>query len=118
MTPVRFKQDGHRLADIIKKYKDKLLLVVFVANWCKPCQRLLNWVLPDVANQAGKEVAICLVNLQKREGDEAARTHKVPNVPTTLFFRGGKEIRRIQGFVEAKDILRSIKCYQKKEASH
>jgi len=53
MTAEQIEQGGRTLADLIKAYKDRLFMAVFYAEWCTPCRRLLNEVLPAVAKLAG-----------------------------------------------------------------
>ena len=113
MTAEQIEQGGRTLADLIKAYKDKLFMAVFYAEWCTPCRRLLNEVLLAVAKLAGKGVVICPINVGEARNYTASREHKAMNVPSTLFFRGGEEIRRITGFVKSKAIVREINCYQK-----
>jgi thioredoxin 1 len=110
------EQGKRTLANLIKAYEDKLLIVVFYVRWCKPCRRLLA-ALPIIAQQAGEKLAICPINVEETQNYYASREHKATNVPITLFFQKGREICRIPGLVETEDLLHRINCYQKKKAT-
>lgn len=116
MVAEQIEQGKRTLADLIEAYKDKLFLAVFYAEWCDPCRRLLKEVLPAVA-KAGKGVVICPIDVGEAGNYTASRRHRATSVPSTLFFRGGEEIRRITGFVKSKDLVREINCFQKKKAN-
>jgi len=104
------KQDGRTLADLVKAYKDKLLMIVFYAEWCKPCTSLIKYVLPAVAKQAGEGVAICLLDIKEDENYFAYKDYKSRHIPLTVFFREGKEIERIIGMKEVKAEV-AVKAY-------
>lgn len=111
------KQEGRALADLVEAYKDKILMIVFHAGWCPPCRRLLSEVLPTVAKQAGEGVAICLADVQAACNHDVPSKHRVKNVPATLFFSRGREVRRITGLEEPEEFLHAVNCHQKKKAN-
>ena len=117
MAAEEIKQEGRKLSDIIRAYEDKLLIIVFYAEWCKPCRRLLDWVLPSVSSLVGKEVVICPINVGESQNYHASREYKAKDVPTSLFFRKEREISRISGLAKVEDFFHKIKCHQKKEST-
>ena len=117
MIAEQIEQGGRTLADLIRAYEKKLFMAVFYAEWCSPCRRLLKEVLPIVAKLAGKGVVICPIDVGETRNYTASREHKSTNVPTTLFFWGGKEIDRIRGMAKSDDFLYKINCYQKKKTN-
>ena len=68
------------------------VLVDFWAPWCGPCRALT----PAIQNLA-RDYKVCQVNIDNNPG--LAGRYRVNAVPTLLVFRGGQEVRRIEGAV-------------------
>jgi len=114
MAAEKVEQGKRTIAELVRAYKDKLLLIVFYARWCKPCTKLLNLELPTVAQEATDETAICPVDVQESGNYYDSRKFKAEKVPVTLFFRRGEEVSRISGLAKAQTILSRIKGYTQK----
>ena len=112
MAAKRVEQEDRTLADLVEAYKDKLLIIVFYARWCKPCRKLINLVLPTVAKRSGERVVICPINVEGDENYFAFKKLGATHIPATLFFREGREISRISGIAKSKVFIHVIKCYQ------
>ena len=88
------------------------LVCDFGASWCGPCK-----MLEPVLKKLEKECPdIVFVNVDIDENEELSEAHKVQYVPTVLFVRKGRVLRRTVGLEsyevlsrEAKRLLRPAK---------
>lgn len=72
----------------------ELMLVDFWAEWCGPCQ-MLGPVIERLAEEYEGRAVVGKVNTDEQE--ELAMRYAVMNIPTVIFFKGGKEIDRKVG---------------------
>ena len=82
-------------------------LPVVVDVWspgCGPCQ-LLEPIVMDLAGEYAGRVKVAELNAA--EAGRTAARHGVMGTPTVLFFRRGREVERVVGFVGAR-YLREI----------
>lgn len=86
--------------------KDRNLLVDFYADWCGPC-RMLSPIIEELSN----EIEIYKVNVDKRE--DIAAANGVMTIPTLVFYKNGKEEKRLIGYQDKNDILNEIKKINK-----
>lgn len=70
------------------------VMVDFWAPWCGPCLRLAP-LIEEFASQCGDKVKVCKLNVE--DSSTAAQTYSIRNLPTLLFFKGGKETYRYVG---------------------
>jgi thioredoxin 2 len=80
---------------------DVPVLVDFYADWCGPCKMMA----PFVDELARQHVGTALV--AKLDTDRAQRTaggFGIRGIPTTIVFKGGKEVDRRVGAVQKRDL--------------
>jgi thioredoxin len=80
---------------------DVHVLVDFYADWCGPCKMMA----PFVDELARQHVGSALV--AKLDTDRAQRTaggFGIRGIPTTIVFKGGKEVDRRVGAVTKRDL--------------
>ena len=84
--------------------KDGLTLVDFYADWCGPCQ-MLTPILEEL-----KDINIIKIDIEKFP--DLANSYAVMSIPTLIFFKDGKEVKKEIGFrnkEEIEEIINSVK---------
>ena len=88
--------------------KDKILLVDFWAEWCKPC-KMLTPILEKLDEEI-KEVEFVEINVD--ENRTLADNYSIGSIPTLLILKNGEVINKIVGFkpevVIKNEILKTI----------
>ena len=88
---------------------NKKVLVDVYTDWCGWCKKLDRDVYSDTRVAAAlKDVIPVKVNAEKG-GEDVARRYNVEGFPTILFVNAsGEVVKRIDGYVDADDMLRTI----------
>ena len=81
--------------------KKEITLIDFYADWCGPC-RALAPVLEEISNM-NNNYSIGKVNVDDER--ELATKFNVRSIPTLIFFKEGKEIDRVVGYIPKEEIL-------------
>ncbi|MBL8759290.1 MAG: thioredoxin family protein [Phycisphaerae bacterium] len=76
-----------------------VLLVKATASWCGPCRVMDRETFAAEPVAAAIRAAGLAAHVDIDQYPEAARAWGVQGVPTTIVFRGGKEIGRVEGFL-------------------
>ena len=71
------------------------VLVDFWAAWCGPC-RMAAPVLEELSETYKDKVLVVKINID--ENPASPQKYGVMSIPTTILFKGGKEIGRQVGF--------------------
>src|SRR5690348_3911691 len=79
------------------------VLVDFWAPWCGPC-RMMAPVLDRTAAQRATELRVAKVNTD--EQPQLAGRFGIRSIPTLILFRGGRELARQSGAVDAAKLSR------------
>ena len=99
--------EGMMLADkaaydkILEESNNKLVVIDFTATWCPPCQMIGPKFVALSEDAAYKDKAIykkCDVDANK----EASEAAGIQCMPTFKFYKGGKEVDKLEGANEAK----------------
>ncbi len=85
--------------------KSGVTLVDFYADWCGPC-KMITPHLEAVAKELDGKASIIKIDVDKAQ--RVASTYQVTSIPTLILFHNGKEVDRIVGVRNAKDIKEFI----------
>lgn len=72
---------------------DKLAIVEFSADWCMPCKALK----PVLTKLSEEDTDVIIGTLDVDDNPDISIKYNIRNVPTTIFFKNGKEIHKIVG---------------------
>lgn len=92
----------------------RILLVDVYTDWCGWCKKLDREVFGDArVSEAARGLIAVRVNAEKG-GETVAQRYDVQGYPTVLFLDGsGKIVKRIDGYVDATEMLRIISALPK-----
>jgi thioredoxin 1 len=71
------------------------VLVDFWAEWCGPC-RMAGPILEELSEDYKDKVLVMKLNVD--QNPTSSQKYSVMSIPTTVLFKGGKEIGRQVGF--------------------
>lgn len=81
------------------------VLVDFWAEWCGPC-RMLTPVIEQLAAEYDGKVKIFKLNVDQHVA--SAAKFNIMNIPTLLFFKGGREVDRVVGVAPKEALARKL----------
>ena len=84
---------------------DVPILVDFYATWCGPCQ-MMSKILEQVNTDLNGQLRIMKIDTDKYP--QIASTHHIQALPTLVLFKGGKPVDRIEGVLQAPQLIDRI----------
>ncbi|MEM1577613.1 MAG: thioredoxin [Candidatus Pacearchaeota archaeon] len=89
--------------DVLKKSKQKTILIDFYADWCMPC-RILKPIIESIEKEfEDKNIEFLKINIDKNRN--LALAFNILSIPTIILLRNGKEISRIVGALPKEEII-------------
>ena len=79
-------------------------VVDFFATWCGPC-KMISPIIEKLANDITN---VKFVKIDVDKHDELARIYGIMSIPTLIFFKDGKEVKRHVGFINEDKIKEII----------
>lgn len=71
------------------------VMVDFWAVWCGPC-RLAEPIIEELSDLNAGKLVVAKLDVDKNP--KVAEKYGVMSIPTTILFKGGKEVDRVVGF--------------------
>jgi thioredoxin len=84
---------------------DVPVLVDFYADWCGPCQ-MMTPILQQVNLQLKDKLRIVKIDTEKYQN--LASHYQISALPTLLLFKEGQPVERIEGVVQASQLVRHL----------
>eukprot|EP00899_Mesostigma_viride_P002630 jgi/Mesvir1/12368/Mv00551-RA.1 len=84
---------------------DKPLLIDFYATWCGPCQ-MMSPILAEVNERMKDQLQVVKIDTEKYPA--IASRYRVTALPTLILFQGGQPINRLEGALDANDLVRWV----------
>ncbi|HAR64018.1 MAG: thioredoxin [Candidatus Margulisiibacteriota bacterium] len=84
---------------------DKPVMVDFWAPWCGPC-RMIAPVVEGIANEY--EAKLKAAKLNTDDNSTTAAEYGITGIPCLVFFKDGKEVERLVGFLPKEHIEKKV----------
>lgn len=86
-------------------HSDRPVLVDFYATWCGPCQMMAPILEQVNAQLKGK---LKVVKIDSDRYPQIASRYEIQALPTLVLFKGGQPAERIEGVLEAEQLVQRL----------
>lgn len=83
--------------------KDKIVLVDFWAEWCKPCE-----LLSPILDEFGKKHKVTIHKINVEDNEKLAKKYGIFSLPTIKCFKEGKITGEIVGFYPKEKMFKKL----------
>ncbi|MBD2312443.1 thioredoxin [Desertifilum sp. FACHB-1129] len=101
------KREFNSFEDLLS-LSDLPMLVDFYATWCGPC-KMMSPILDQV--QAQLKGKLRVVKIDSDNYPQLASTYGIQAYPTLILFKGGKPVERIEGVVQAPQLVQRLQSF-------
>ena len=92
-------------ADVIDASNTTPVMVVFWAEWCRPCHMLAPTVAEIAAAYSGR---LKVVKVNVDENNSLSGKFNIRGIPTLLIFKGGQVVDQLVGARPKDDITKAV----------
>ena len=85
---------------------DKLVLVDFYAEWCKPC-KVQAPIVKEIEGEMSDKVKLIKINIEQNK--EIAAQYKIKTVPTIMILKNAKIVYKKIGAHSKSDLIKILK---------
>uniref|UniRef100_A0ACD5GYG9 Thioredoxin n=1 Tax=Desertifilum tharense IPPAS B-1220 TaxID=1781255 RepID=A0ACD5GYG9_9CYAN len=101
------KREFNSFEDLLS-LSDLPMLVDFYATWCGTC-KMMSPILDQV--QAQLKGKLRVVKIDSDNYPQLASTYGIQAYPTLILFKGGKPVERIEGVVQAPQLVQRLQSF-------
>lgn len=116
-SKLNYFEGTYEEAVALAKKEDKLLFMDAYTSWCGWCKELdkRTFSNKNLADYMNSHFVILKMDMESTAGVPLAKKFNVNAYPTLLFINEKEKVsHRIEGFLEAKEMLEEVKLAQKK----
>ena len=93
-------------ADLQEFMGQPMAVLVFTSPWCASCKKTVSSV-DALSNELGNRVAFGVCDISRNPNTPSLL--QAFSVPTVIVFRNGEQVKKVQGSLSEKALLRMVK---------
>jgi thioredoxin 1 len=83
------------ISELVFRDYEKVVLY-FTASWCGPCKKI-SPVVEELGNDVDYKDSVCFIKIDVDEFEQLVDACNINAMPTFIFYKGGKEVDRMEG---------------------